>query len=45
MDLSIVIPAFNNSNHLAATLAHMTHYCAGFDYEIIVVDYSSESGE
>lgn len=45
MDLSIVIPAFNNSSHLAATLARMTHYCADFDYEIIVVDYSSETGE
>jgi len=45
MDLSIVMPAFNNSASLAATLVRMTNACFGFDYEIIVVDDASEPEE
>ncbi|WP_139815881.1 glycosyltransferase family 2 protein, partial [Serratia proteamaculans] len=45
MDLSIVIPVFNNSASLAATLVRMTNACSGFDYEIIVVDNASDKPE
>lgn len=45
MDLSIVMPVFNNSASLATTLARMTHACSGFDYEIIVVDNASDKQE
>ena len=45
MDLSIVMPVFNNSASLAATLVRMTNACSGFDYEIIVVDNASDKQE
>ncbi len=44
MDLSIVIPAYNESDRLRATLSTLVHYFSGsgIEWEIIVVDDGSE---
>ncbi|MFO8058008.1 MAG: glycosyltransferase family 2 protein [bacterium] len=46
MDLSIVIPAYNESGRMRATLSTLVHYFSGTDlsWEIVVVDDGSEDG-
>ncbi len=42
-ELSIVIPAYNEGEHLAAVIAEMTDVCGGekLDYEIVIVNNGS----
>jgi len=43
MELSVVIPCYNEAERIGPTLLHTTNYLKlhGFDYEIIIVDDGS----
>src|SRR5436309_2221036 len=41
MLLSIIVPVLNEAEVLEGQLAHLTHQCAGHEYELLIVDGES----
>ncbi len=41
-DLSVIIPAYNEAEHLCGNLAQVCHTLSGVDYEIVLVDDGSQ---